>query len=269
MVSPSLRRRLACLSTAVMLVAVLAGRDAGASPTSGGPVLAPTGQGTLVVIGDSLMEGTAVFGTLQKRLTALGTWPRVTVDYRRGRTTPQGMRVLADRLAATPDATAIVVALGTNDMLHNTARDWPARIIHDMMSESLGLPVLWVNISFSRGHPDWRVRAARFNRALLAARADWPNLSVADWSRAFVPAGRSNYIIDGIHLSNSAYRFRAGWLTQETARFGTQIVNATSTTTSTSTSTTTSTTVPFTTLAPTTTVTPTGATSTTVPSTTP
>lgn len=221
-----------------------------AAPAAGstqGPA-ASNGQGTLVVVGDSLMEGTAVLGSLRSRLVALKTWPGVVIDYKRGRTTIEGTRILARRLAANPAATAIIVALGTNDMLHHSKYDHAASIIDDLMQESLGLPVLWVNISYSAAHKDWRLRASQFNRALLAARAEWPNLSVADWSRSFVPAGRSNYIIDGIHLSNSGYRTRATWLAREAGRFGVSIVNSSTTTTGPAATTTT----PVTTIAPTT-----------------
>lgn len=198
---------------------------------------APNGQGTLVVIGDSLMEGTAVFGSLGTRLRRIGTWPLVTIDYRRGRTTVQGTKVLRQRIAAAKNPTALVIALGTNDMLSHSETSWPSTVINALMSETAGLPVLWVNITFSVIHPDWRVRAARFNRALRAAQAQWPGLRVADWSGSFVPAGRSNYIVDGIHLSTSGYRTRASWMETQIRRFGRDVVNASTTTTSSSTST--------------------------------
>lgn len=229
---PSRRRAVGTVAAVLALLfsSGAAAHPAGPHPGSG---LTANGQGTLVVIGDSLMEGTTVIGSLRSRLVSLRTWPAVVVDYKRGRTTSEGAAALARRLATVRNPTAIVVSLGTNDMLHNTKYEHAATVIESLMQETLGLPVMWVNISFSRGHPDWRVRAARFNRALLAARDEWPNLSVADWSRSFVPSGRSNYIADGIHLTNSGYRTRAAWLALRTARFGESIIASTSTTTST------------------------------------
>ena len=238
-------------------------------------IASTNGQGALVIVGDSLMEGTVVLGSLRSRVAARRIWSRIVIDYRRGRKTPEGTRVLARRLAATKNPTAIVVALGTNDMLSHSEKDYPAGIINDLMSASEGLPVLWVNVNFSNIHPDWRLRASRFNRALRAARQDWPNLMIADWARAFVPKGRSNYISDGIHLSTSGYKTRATWMATEIARFGTSIIAATTTTTTTTTSTTststTSTTIPTsttTTSPPTSTTTSTTTSSTTSTSTT-
>lgn len=212
----------------------------------------PNGQGALVVIGDSLMEGSSVFGNLGSRLTSLRTWTSVAIDHRRGRKTSESYAVVKRRLAAARNPTAIVIALGTNDMISHSEPSWPARVIERMMAESRGLPVLWVNTSFDGAvHPDWKLRASRFNRALRAARAQWPNLIVADWSGYFVPRGPSRYIADGVHLTVNGYKTRAAWLTSQIRLFGTTIVNATTTTTSSVP--TTSTTETSTTLEPTTT----------------
>lgn len=207
------------------------------------------GQGQVVIVGDSLMEGTAVYGSLASRVTKRKIWTGVVLDYKRGRTTVQGTRTLAQRLARAENPTAVVIALGTNDMLSHADPGYPSGIIDALMNEALGLPVLWVNVTFSRIHPDWRARASRFNRALRAAQSEWPTLRVADWSRTFVPSGRSNYIADGIHLSTSAYRARAAWLDSQIAAFGRFVVDSTSTTTSTTPPTTTTSDPPTTTAA--------------------
>ena len=214
-----------------MIVACMAAMVVPSFRASATTRAAGNGQGTLVVVGDSLTEGTSLLGSLPALVRRRGIWTAVTVDHRRGRTTAQGTRVLAQRLARAKNPTAVVVALGTNDMMSRREPWYPAQVIDEMMNESMGLPVLWVNINFSRIHPDWRSRAARFNRALLAARAEWPNLRVADWSRGFVPAGRSNYIGDGVHLTTSGYRTRAVWLDRQIAAFGRSIVDASTTTT--------------------------------------
>lgn len=206
---------------------------AGATVASGHRQMLPNGQGTLLVVGDSLMEGTSIIGSLKGKLDSLRTWQSIVIDFKRGRTTVEGTKVLAKRLSVVPEPTAIIVALGTNDMLHHSKYDYAASIIDGLMQETLGIPVLWVDISFARQHADWRLRASRFNRALLAASKEWPNLSVARWSRSFIPAGRSNYIIDGIHLSNSGYRTRSAWIAAQAERFGAMLVNATTTTTTT------------------------------------
>ena len=209
-------------------------------PSAGAIVTVPgsNGQGDLVVVGDSLMEGSTVFGSLRSRLTNLRVWTSVTVDYRRGRKTSEAYGVVARRLAGVKNPTALVVALGTNDMISHSEPSWPARVIEQMMIEAGGLPVLWVNTTFNGAvHPDWKARSLRFNRALRAARAEWPNLQIADWSTYFVPRGASRFIADGVHLTVSGYKTRAAWMTTQINMFATSLINAT-TTTSTSTSTT-------------------------------
>ena len=224
---------------------------------------APNGQGDLIVIGDSLMEGSSVYGKLSGQLTSLRMWTSVTIDYKRGRKTSESYGVLERRLSAAKNPTALVIALGTNDMISHSEPSWPSRVIDRMMIEAGGLPVLWVNTTFNGAvHPDWKLRAARFNRALRAARAEWPNLYVAEWSTYFVPKGASRFIADGVHLTVSGYKTRAAWLTSQVRTFGNSIINATTTTTST-TSTTTTTVPPTTSTSPGTTVAPSTSSSTT------
>lgn len=205
------------------------------------------GQGDLVVVGDSLTEGAEFFGQMRRSLLATKVWPRVTVDYRRGRTVRQGIPVLRRRLAASAEPTAVIIALGTNDMMSHAEASWPAQVIDEIMRETIGLPVMWVNLTFDgRQHPEWRARAARFNRALVAAQARWSELTVVSWSRAFVPTGRSRFIADGVHLTVTGYRTRATWITARAVEFGRNVVYSSTTTTST-TSSTSSSTVPVTT----------------------
>ena len=190
----------------------------------------PNGQGDLIIVGDSLLEGSTVFGNLSSRVTALRVWTSVGIDYKRGRRTSEAYGVVRSRLTAARNPTALVIALGTNDMISHSEPSWPARVISRMMTEANGLPVLWVNTTFNGAvHPDWRLRAVRFNRALRAAQKDWPNLFVADWFGYFVPKGPSRFIADGIHLSVSGYRTRATWMAGQIANFATAIVNATTT----------------------------------------
>ena len=250
------RRLLVPLLTAVALVAaVTPGLARGSNPgTDAGYAYPGNGQGDLIVVGDSLTEGAEYFGQMRRALLATKVWPRVTVDYKRGRTVSQGIPVLQRRLAAASEPTAIVIALGTNDMMSHPEASWPARVIDAMMTGTLGLPVMWVNITFDpRTHPDWKARANRFNRALAAAQAEWPTLSVVNWSRAFVPAGKNRFISDGVHLTISAYRTRATWIAARGAEFGRSVVWSSTTTTTTTSTTPPSTTTPTTTVPVTTT----------------
>lgn len=199
------------------------------------------GQGTLLFIGDSLTVGADAFGALATNLRRSGLWSAVVMDAKVGRKASQGVATLAGRMETTRNPTAIVIALGTNDMISQRSTSYPADVIDRVMNESLGVPVLWVTPTFSATiRPDWRQRAARFNRALRAARAEWPNLTVADWAGYFSPKGGSRFIADGVHLTVTAYKARASWTLRETTAFGRAIITATTTTTSTSTTTTSS-----------------------------
>ena len=196
------------------------------------------GQGTLVFIGDSLTVGADAFGAVAVNLRRTGIWTAVVMDARVGRTARQGATTLATRLGSARNPTAVVVALGTNDMISQRSASYPAAVIERVMHESLGVPVLWVTPTFSSSiRPDWRQRAVRFNRALRAAQAEWPNLHIADWAGAFVPRGASRFISDGVHLTVSGYRTRASWTVRQVTTFARTIIDAT-TTTSTTTSTT-------------------------------
>lgn len=203
------------------------------------------GQGTLLFIGDSLTVGADAFGALATNLRRSGLWSAVVMDAKVGRKASQGVTTLADRMETTRNPTAIVIALGTNDMISQRSTSYPADVIDRVMNESLGVPVLWVTPTFSVTiRPDWRQRAARFNRALRAARTEWPNLTVADWAGYFSPKGGSRFIADGVHLTVTAYKARASWTVRETTAFGRAIIAATTTTTSTTTTTTTTSSVP-------------------------
>ncbi len=235
----------------VVLVAFLA--FISVIPSTASPVpLATNGQGNLLFVGDSLTVGTSYFGTLKSRITQLRVWPTVTINAKVGRLATEGAKVV--RQGLTPSTTAIVIALGTNDMISRRDPAYPPIAIDAVMKQTQGLPVLWFNVEFSpTGRGDWRFRARRFNRALRDAQARWPNLMIADWDKAFSPVGASRYIADGVHLTVSGYKTRATFSISQLKSFGSLIVNASTTTMTTSTTIATTTTI----VATTTTLTPT------------
>ncbi len=191
------------------------------------------GQGTLYVVGDSLTVGTEVFGSLSKKVNALGIWTNVTMDAKEGRKASLGASVI--RKGVSSSTTAIVVALGTNDMISKPETWYPRWVIDIVMQNTRGLPVLWVNLEFSQtGRSDWRARGVRFNKELRLAKLRYPNLTIADWNTAFTPKSKSNFISDGVHLTVSGYKTRSSFMVPKISSFGVSIVNA-STTTSTST----------------------------------
>lgn len=229
-------------------------------------LIGTNGQGTLLFIGDSLTVGSDAFGSLARRARDSLIWTKVIMDARVGRTASTGATSLRTR--RTSHTTAIVIALGTNDMISKSQSWYPSWVIDKVMVESRGLPVLWFTLEFSAtGRSDWRLRASRFNKALRTAQAKWPNLMIADWNSHFVPNRVSRFIADGVHLTVNGYRTRANFSVKQLLQFGDTIVNASTTTTSTTTSTTTTTTT--TTLPPDTTTTSSTSTTTTTATTTP
>ena len=209
------------------------------------------GQQTLLFVGDSLTVGTSWFGSLKSKIDGLRIWNNSTIDAKVGRLATEGAVILKTRITA--QTTAIVVALGTNDMISRRDPAYPPVAIDAVMQQARNLPVLWFNVKFSpTGRGDWRARGRRFDRALRAAQLRWPNLVIADWYSAFNPAGKAQYISDGVHLNVSGYKARAAFTIKQLKTFGTSVVNASTTTTTSTTTTVASTT--STTISPTTTV---------------
>jgi hypothetical protein len=206
----------------------------------------PNGQGRLLIIGDSLSVGTDYFGKLQSRTERLGIWPIVSIDDKPGRKASLAAPILKKQL--TGATTAIVIALGTNDMISRTESWYPRYVIDLVMAETRNLPVLWVNTEFSAlGRRDWISRSVRFNKALVKAQARWPQLRIADWNASFTPKASSRFIADGVHLTVSGYKTRATFMVNTLRTYGMQVVDASTTTTSTTTTSTSTSTVPPTT----------------------
>jgi lysophospholipase L1-like esterase len=205
------------------------------SPTSGATAksqaINANGQGNLLIIGDSLTLGADAFGSLAAKIRKTNKWTSVSIDYRVGRKASVGADMLPDKIL--DNTTAIVVALGTNDMLSRTESWYPRWVIDRVMANTLDIPVLWVNLKFPDTRLNWKSRGNRFNRELQKAKLRYPTLTIADWNTSFIPKSGSRFISDGVHLTVSGYRTRASFLIPTISKFGTTIVNATSTTTST------------------------------------
>lgn len=188
------------------------------------------GQGSLLFIGDSLTVGSVAFGKLKERIVATGIWTKVVIDAKVGRKASESVEILKSR--AGTRTTAVVIALGVNDMISRTEPWYPAWVINKVMKQTSGRPVLWINPKFSpTGRRDWVFRANRFARALRAAQTTWPTLTIADWNKTFVPRGAVRFIADGVHLTVSGYKSRATFCVHAIADFGTTIVDSSTTTT--------------------------------------
>jgi len=231
--------RLRQLLGALVLVGVVLGAFLFVTPPpvqGKSPALGVNGQGSLFIVGDSLTVGTEAFGSFSSKVTALGTWTNVVMDAKVGRKASLGASVIAKGLKAT--TTALVIALGTNDMISKPETWYPRWVIDEVMHTTRGLPVLWVNLEFSQtGRGDWRARGVRFNKELRLAKLRYPNLTIADWNTAFTPKSASRFVADGVHLSVSGYRTRSTFMVSAISTFGHAVVDATTTTSTTSTTT--------------------------------
>ena len=111
-----------------------------------------------------------------------------------------------------------VIALGTDDTADVAAGSEVglATRIARMMSAARGEPVLWVNIrTLVSSGPYAEPNMARFDRALLAACARYPNLRIFDWAAV---ARRKWFISDGIHYTSAGYAARAQQIADALAR---------------------------------------------------
>ena len=239
-----IHRRLAVCITAVALFAFSTVPVSAANK----PAIGPNGQGTVLLVGDSLTFGANYFGKLATKTLATNIWTKVVLDAKNGRKATVGARVIAEKLTDT--TTAIVVALGTNDMISKPESWYPNFAIDTVMEQAGDVPVLWVNLEFSpTGRADWRSRGVRFNRALQKATLRYPNLAIADWNKFFTPKGASRFVADGVHLSVTGYKTRSSFFISQMNFFAQRIIDATTTTSTSSTTTSSSTT--STTVAPT------------------
>ena len=102
-----------------------------------------------------------------------------------------------------------VIALGTDDTADvavGSTYSLKYRI-SQMMAVTRGMPVMWVNvISLLNSGPYAEANMAKWNRALLAACARYPNMRVMNWAAL---ARRSWFISDGIHYTSLGYMHRA------------------------------------------------------------
>jgi lysophospholipase L1-like esterase len=185
------------------------------------------------VIGDSLTFGSSLFAQFPQKLKATNLWKTTVVDAVVGRSAMTGARIIQRKKLKVN--TAILVALGTNDMMSRREKWYPARLIDEVMKAANGRPVLWLNLEYSTTRRDWRARGVRFNRQLQLATERWPNLTIADWDKFFTPNRKNRFPGDGVHLNVSAYRLRSTFMLRSLRTWATALYNMTTTTTTTTT----------------------------------
>jgi lysophospholipase L1-like esterase len=157
-----------------------------APPTSAAPARA---GGGVYVLGDSLTVG------VEPYLAQLLPDRSVEIDGKNGRTTDEGLAIVAARTAPIPPT--VVVALGTNDQ--EPASQF-STIIDQLMAHFGGRRVVWVNSA--------RAGDQALNDELTAARARYPNLEVIDWA-AIIAAHPEDLLPDRIHCTQAGYQLRA------------------------------------------------------------
>lgn len=185
-----------------------------------------SGRGHLLVVGDSLtLEAnensglgydflrTKMPSAPERNGLATDGWRSVTVAYKKGQRVAWGGPIIRAALRQRPGISAIVVALGTNDVAGRHG-DWAKRI-RGLLDAADGRPITWLTVELSptsRGL--WRRNAREFNDALRAVDSDptyAEQLTIADWA-AWFPGSCSRpatFTSDGIHLRRPGNRCRA------------------------------------------------------------
>jgi lysophospholipase L1-like esterase len=197
---------------------------------------------TLLVLGDSLTWGANYFAKSQARLAAANNFDVVLVDSRWGRrisgltsTRYSGNAALKQLITDGVRPTAVIVALGTNDVAMFTKRREYVTLIQELMTTIGNVPVAWVNVH--RIDSTSTIRGSkRFNAALGQVLASYPLANVFDWAEV---AKNNPKVIDPdkIHLTPLGHEVRTKAYLEIAATLAQQASDMTTTTTSTTTST--------------------------------
>jgi lysophospholipase L1-like esterase len=208
-----------------------------------GPASATTNPPTtLLVLGDSLTWGANYFSKSQARLAAAKNFDVVLVDSRWGRrvsglasTRYSGNAALKQLIADGVRPTAVIVALGTNDVAMFTKRREYVTLIQELMTTIGNVPVAWVNVHRIDSTNTTR-QSQRFNAAIGQVLANYPLASVFDWAQI----AKSNPKVvdpDKIHLTPLGHEVRTKVYLEIAATLAQRASDMTTTTTSTTTST--------------------------------
>jgi lysophospholipase L1-like esterase len=155
--------------------------------------LAPSAAASVLVVGDSLEVGSA------PHLRAAAAGVELEIDAEKGRTSTQGVAVLAERLR--PEHEVIVFPLGTNDL----SADAFATSLASVAQLAQGRCVVVATIA--RRRPP----AVELNR-VVASFAATGEVQVADWRAA---AGAPGVLgRDGAHATGAGYALRASLLAE-------------------------------------------------------
>jgi lysophospholipase L1-like esterase len=223
------------VTTASLLVGLGLAAIAGPASATANP------PSTLLVLGDSLTWGANYFSKSQARLAAANNFDVVLVDSRWGRrvsgltsTRYSGNAALKQLIADGVRPTAVIVALGTNDVVIFTKRREYVTLIQELMTTIGNVPVAWVNVHRIDSTNTTR-QSQRFNAAIGQVLANYPLASVFDWAQI----AKSNPKVvdpDKIHLTPLGHEVRTKVYLEIAATLAQRASDMTTTTTSTTTS---------------------------------
>lgn len=209
--------------------AAVAGAETAAQSMQPAVSALSSGRGHLLVVGDSLtLEANEHSGLgydyLRKQMPRApgrtgdpsAGWRTVTIVYEKGQRIAWGVPIVREALRTRPGTTAIIVALGTNDVTGRHG-DWAQRI-RGLLDVADGRPVTWLTVEVSpTARAPWGRHARQFNEALrqVAAEPKYAGqLSIADWAGWFPEscARPATFTGDGIHLRRDGNRCRARFM---------------------------------------------------------
>lgn len=199
---------------------------------------------TLLVLGDSITWGANYkgFGNVTPKLQALNTFDKVIVDGAFSRnisgpakTLQNGVKTYAKYLKTKVRPSAVIVALGSNDLQGSIKVRYYEDRIRELLTLIGDIPVVWVNVS--RIDSQYYIRASPvFNKVLNRVALDYPNVSVVDW-HTMISANPKWFAFDKLHLQPVGYRARATLYVELAQNLWSVVVPITTTTTTTTTTT--------------------------------
>lgn len=213
----------------------------GQATATGSATSSATGSATtLLVLGDSLSWGANYFGKAQTRLVESATFTNIVFDARGSRriggitsTTFSGVNTYKALRAKGIEPSAVIVALGTNDIYFTQRKRVYVTLIRELMDALGPVPVVWMNVHRVES-PAMISRSRVFNNTLEQVLAQYPLASTYDWATT-ARTTRSVMAFDKIHLSPSGYVARTQAMLGIAATLAAQVVELTTPTTTTTT----------------------------------
>lgn len=177
---------------------------------------APAGP-TLLVLGDSLTWGAQYFGKARELIEADAQWGTVLMDglFSRRLDVPtwskwikySGIKVLRQWREQGTNPDAMIVALGSNDVFHESSPKVYEQLMRALLDEIGGVPTTFLTI-LRYDTPAIAARSRAYNEVLVRVAADYPNVEVYDWYA--VVSKRSKWRAwDKVHLTATGYEQRA------------------------------------------------------------